>query len=207
MLGNRYKPFFVAVVDAQKYRSLLGQAHACAELRFLEAEAKVGIYAHDFACGFHLGTEYGVNAGKFVEGQDGFFDGDVIDGHFPGEVLFYKCAPDHCADSDFGQGYANGFADKGHGARCPGIDFDNKYVFALNGKLNIHEANHVECSGECVRVVSQFIQVGVGYLIRGQYAGAVARVNARAFDVLHDAADDDCCWVCDGIDIKFLCVF
>ena len=173
----------------------------------MEAEAKVGVYAHDFAGGFHFGTEYGVNAGKFVEGQDGFFDGDVIDGHFPGKALFFECASDHGARGDFGQGHANGFADKGHCARCSGVDFNNKYVFALNGKLNVHEANDVECSGQGVCVTAQFVEVGVGDFIRGQDAGAVARVYARAFDVLHDAADDDRCWVCYSIDVKFVCVF
>ena len=88
----------------------------CAQFGFGEGGAEVGIDAHDFAGRAHFGAEDGVGSGKLIEGQDGLFDRDVGGDDFAGVAQLLQGLTGHDAGGHFGEGDADRFRDKGHGA-------------------------------------------------------------------------------------------
>ena len=62
--------WLVVVGNADEDLALRGQLLSGGDLGFGEGFTEVVGHAHDFASGFHLGTEDGVHAGEFVPGED-----------------------------------------------------------------------------------------------------------------------------------------
>ena len=58
----------------------------------------------------------------------------------------------HDPRRQFGQGNADGLADKGHGAGGPGIDFQDVKNAVLDGILDIHETHHADFPGDPFRL-------------------------------------------------------
>jgi hypothetical protein len=62
---------------------------------------------------------------------------------------------------------------------------------ALDGELQVDEADDVEREGELAGVGAEGVERGGREIDGGQDAGGVAGVDAGFFDVLHDAGDDN----------------
>ena len=78
--------YFILIAHANEHLAAARQAHATAQLGFGEGEAESNIDAHDFAGGLHFGTKQRVDARKFVERKNRFFDGNMLGQNFRGET-------------------------------------------------------------------------------------------------------------------------
>ena len=147
----------VFVAHADKDPPDFRQAHAAAELSFGKSDAEGCVDAHDFARGFHLRAEQGIDAGKFVERENRFFDGNMLGVDFPRESEILEFPADHDARRHLGQRHTDRFAHEGHGARSARIDFEDIDIGFLHGKLHVHQAAHVERLGQRNRVAANLV--------------------------------------------------
>ena len=140
----------VVVVDAHEDGALHGKHLAGSDLRLGEGLAEVVRDAHDLAGGLHLRPEDGVDAGEFAPGKDGRLDEEVRAGFEVCAALdllgqqFLELAADHEARGDLGQRHAGGLGDVGDGARGAWVDLDDEDLAALDGELNVDQADDVE---------------------------------------------------------------
>ena len=75
---------FVVIVDAEKHGARKRQRHTRGDQRFRVGLAEGIADAHDFARGFHFGTEHRIHAWKFGEGKD-----HTLHGHRQGFPVAY----------------------------------------------------------------------------------------------------------------------
>ena len=120
---------------------------------------------------------------------------------FSGKKLA-QFAASHQARGNLCQRYAGRLRDVGHGARGPRIHLDDVNPVALNGVLDVHQADDFERAGQLEGVFANGVKQVLGDIDRRQHAGRVAGVDAGLFDVLHDAADDHVLAVGDGVYIN-----
>ena len=192
-----------------KMRPDVGQHLAGCGLGFGEGLAEVVGHAHDFAGGLHLGAENGVDAGELAPGEDGRLHVVTIASVEVGGALdvfgeeFAELASGHEASGDLGERYAGGLRDVGHGARGARVDFDDEDLIALDGVLNVHQADDFQGARQTEGVVANGGEHLRREVDRGQYAGGVAGVDAGLFDVLHDAADDHIFAVGESVNVDF----
>ena len=119
-----------------------------------------------------------------------------------------QLAAGHEPRGDLGQRNAGGLGDIRHGARGARIDFDDVDVVvalgvALNGELQIDQADDFEREGQLARVGAQGFERLFADVDGGQHAGGVAGVDAGLFNVLHDAGDDHVFRVAERVDVDF----
>ncbi len=180
---------FVFIAHADKYPAAFRQTHAGGELRLGEGEAERRVDAHDFAGGFHLRTEQGIDAGKFIERKHRFFDGNMFGQNLLAQTEIFKLFADHNAGRQLRQPHADGFADEGHGARGARIDLKDENILSLHGELHVHQTAHVERFGQRDGVAADLVLNILADGLGRQTARAVAGMNAGALDMLHDTAD------------------
>ncbi len=121
---------------------------------------------------------------------------------------FAQLAAGHEARGDFGQRNAGGLGDIRNGARGARIDFDDVDVVvalsvALNGELQIDQADDFERERQLARVGAQDFERRLADADGGQHAGGVAGVNAGLFNVLHDAGDEHIFRIAERVDVDF----
>ena len=85
---------------------------------------------------------------------------------------FTQAAAGHEARGDFRQRHAGGFRDVRHGARGTRVDFDDENFvglagLALNGKLQIDEADDVEREREAAGIAADGVQRAGGEIDGG----------------------------------------
>ena len=68
----------------------------------------------------------------------------------------------HDAGADFGDGYTGGLGDERHGAGGAGVDFEDVDEVVLDGVLDVHQADDVECFGHGFGFGAQFGDRGGG---------------------------------------------
>lgn len=69
---------FVGVIDGDEDRAVEWEGLLCGFLCLVECQA-VGVgHAEDLSGGAHFGAEEGVHFGEHIEGEDGFFDAEVV---------------------------------------------------------------------------------------------------------------------------------
>ena len=107
----------------------------------------------------------------------------------------------HQAGGDGGNRAVGGLGNEGHGARGARVHFDQVDVFAFDRELDVHQADDVESEGQCLGLVDQFVDDRVRQRVGRKRAGAVARVHACLFDVLHDARHMDVLTVAKRVNI------
>jgi len=125
--------------------------------------------AHHLACGLHLRAEHCIDAAELGPGEDGRFDVVVGSGWqivAGGELLgkqFAELAAGHEAGGHLGEGNAGCLGDVRHGARGAGVYFDDVDMVvavsvALDGELQIDQADDFEGEGQLARVGAQDIE-------------------------------------------------
>ena len=155
----------VVIVHADEHGAFLRQRRARADLRLGKRFAEIGAYPHHFARGSHLRPQCGVHARKFIERKYRRFD----------EMLRHR---QHA-----------GLAHIWHGARRARVHLQHVHLALLNGILHVHQPDNVQRLRQAHGVVFDGVQLRPRYRLRRQHAGAIARMYAGLFDVLHDAGD------------------
>src|SRR5579885_3227349 len=83
-------------------------------------------------------------------------------------------------------------------------------AFLRNGfsddELGVEEAANLQGASNACRIVNDCAHLCIGKSTRGINGHAVARVNSRPLDMLHNARDEYLVAVADGIDLDF-CAF
>src|SRR5437762_2655005 len=123
--------------------------------------------------------------------------------HLCDQTEILEFPSDHDSRGHFSQWYADGLADKRNRARGPWVDLEHVNIFPLHGELNVHEATDIECDRQ---IDGMFSDLGLDFQadgLRRQATGAVAGMNARPLDMLHDAANDYGITVAQRVDIHF----
>ena len=190
-----------------------GRQHlAGGKLRLGERFAEAAGDAHHFAGRLHLRTKKRVDAGEFRPrkyrrfdvvvraGSEVFAAGDLIGQQFA------KGAARHQARCNFSERHAGGFGNIRHSARGARIDLDDidmvfALLVALNGELQVDEADDFESQSQLARVSAERFKRRLGDVDSGQHAGGVAGVDAGLFNVLHDAGDEDIFRVAERVDV------
>ena len=101
-----------------------------------------------------------------------------------------------------GQGDASGLGHERDGATRPRVGLDDEDLGRLDGELHVDRAPHLEGFGDGPGVALDDLDHLGAEGGRRNHTGAVSRVDAGLFDVLHHRADDDVAGrVADGVDI------
>ena len=212
----------VHVLDRHKDATSFGQHNARAHLRLEEGEGEGAVPAHDLTGGAHFRAKHRVNAGETGKGQHSLFDaeprGDRIGermgiGQRQGAVGADACGVGravgkvrqrltrHQPRGDGGDGAVGGLGDEGHGARRARVHFQNVDHAVFDGELHVHQAHDVQRARHNNGLALQLFDNLGRKLVRRQAAGTVARMDARLFDVFHNARDMDVCPVGQGVNI------
>ena len=113
----------------------------------------------------------------------------------------------HQTGRDAGQGLTGGLGHEWHRAGRPRIGFDDvNYFFPvgvpLNGELEVDQSLHFQCQGQSPTPVPDRAEGALPERNRGKAAGGITGVDARRFDVLHQAPDHHVALVvAEGIDV------
>ena len=113
--------------------------------------------------------------------------------------------PRHQPGSDGGDGAVGGLGDERHGAGGAGVHFQHIDVVALDGELDVHQADHMQGKGHLDGLALDFGHGGVRQGMGRQAAGAVAGMDTGLFNMFHDSCDMHVPAVGQGIDIHFDC--
>ena len=142
----------------------------------------------DFARRSHLGPQADFDALHFCQRKHRYLDGIV---------RFFRTVDDRLtqfkSDRRFrrqvDQIYSRRFADERDRSRTARIDLEHKHFAVGDNELNVEQALDVERTRKCRRVVGDGFERGFVDRYGREHRNAVARMNSRAFDVLHDPAD------------------
>ena len=99
--------------------------------------------------------------------------------------------PNHDFHGEFCQWDSNGFAHEWDRTGSPGVHFQYKHFISLNGKLHVHETDHLKLTGQCHGLGANPIDQPRRQRVWGEGAGGISRMNAGFFHVFHDAGHDD----------------
>ena len=109
----------------------------------------------------------------------------------------------HDAGGDLGHGNADDLGHEGHGARGAGVYFEDVDQIILDGELDVHQAHDIERQRHFFGLRFHLGDDGGFQGIGRERTGAVAGVDARFFDVFHDAGDEHVLAIANGIDVHF----
>ncbi|MCG3141143.1 MAG: hypothetical protein HDKAJFGB_02358 [Anaerolineae bacterium] len=163
--------------------------------------------AHHFARRTHFGSETHGRAVEFVEWQHNLFDKKTVNARFLRKSNFAQRFADGDLCGDARERYACGFGDEWHRAARARVHFQHIHNFIFDGELRVHQTAHAEFQREARRVIAQNVEMILRNFERRQNARAVARMNPRFFNVLHDAADDDFAAVAHAIHVHLERIF
>ena len=107
----------------------------------------------------------------------------------------------HHARRDGGHGVADDFGDERHGAARARVDLQHVDLVTLDRELNVHESDNVQRTRDIRRLPLQLAQRLRVERMRRKGARAVARMNARLFDVLHHASDKNVFPIRDRVNV------
>ena len=192
------------------------QLGSSAQLRLNKGLAKGFSHPHHLTGRLHLRPQNGVDAGKLDEGEDRLFDTEIRRRDLVLEPLRGQRLAHHAARRDFGQGNAGCLGYKGHCARGPRVDFQHidqvLPVDILNGKLDIHQAHHVQGLRHLRGLAFDLVNGGRTQAVGRQGTGRVATVHARLLNMFHHATNEGAAGlpigpgVAQAINVTFDCI-
>ena len=194
----------VAVVhadeDAPLFRQLLSRAHH----RLAEGGAEVVSATHDLAGRLHFWPEDGVDAREAHEGEHRALDEHARRFEIVHDAELGQRTARCDARRDARDRHARRLRDVRHGPRRARVHLEDVDHVVLDGVLNVHETDDLQRARNAARVFANRPEMPLRNHERRDDTGAVARVNARLLDVLHDAADDHRARrIRHGVDIEF----
>ena len=129
--------------------------------------------------------------GKRTNGNTGVFTNTPATSRSSSWPSCDNVLPGHHERRDFRQRHAGRLRQVRHRARRARVHLEHVHHIVLHGVLDVHEADDLQRARDAARVVANRRQMPLGDEIGRHDARAVAGVDARLLDVLHDAADDD----------------
>ena len=157
--------------------------------------------AEHFARRLHFGAELRVDVVELFKAENGHLDGDVrrigIEPRAVAEVA--QAGADHDLGGKLHHGNARHLGDIRDGARCAGVDFDDVELVLVDEVLDVDEPLGLQGDRKLRRDVHHRFEHGVAQMIGRIDRDGVARVHARALDVLHDAGDEHVHTVRNGV--------
>ncbi len=109
------------------------------------------------------------------------------------------------------QRHSSRLGDIRHRARRTRVHFNHvdvilAVIIALNRKLQIHQPHYLQRQRQLAGIVPQCVQRLLAKIDRRQHARGITRVDARLFNVLHDARDQHVLRIAQRIHVHFHCV-
>ena len=158
-----------------------------------------------FARRLHLRTELRINVVEFFETEHGHFDRHVRRCGIQSRAVaeFFELRAHDDFRGKFHHRHARHLGNIRNGARRAGVDFDDVKLSAVNQILNIDESFGSKFECELRGHLDDALQHGVFEIIGRIDGDRVARMDARALDMLHDAGDEDVRSVGNGVHFEF----
>ena len=178
----------------------VGNGWPDAELALAEGDREIAVDAHDLARRAHLGTEDGIDAGEASEREHGLLHGDMVELGGPQAEARQRLAG-HDLGRNRSHRLADHLGDERHGARGTRVDFEDVHGAILDRELHIHQPDDFQGQREFPCLTLDFGDQLRLQRMRRQRAGAIAGVDARLLDVLHDAGDERVLAVGEAIDV------
>ena len=180
----------VAVGDGEKDRAVCGQPRSGRGLSLGERGREVGRDPHHLAGRAHLGTQQRVGAGEAVKRQHRLLDAHVRAIGLVGQSEVGDPLAEHDPARQLGQRQPDRLGHERHRSRRPRVGFDDvQPVVAVDGKLDVEQADHTQGLGDPGGLLADLIQHRRAERVRGQDASRVPGVDAGLLDVLHDPGD------------------
>ena len=146
------------------------------------------------------GPKHRIDAGEAGEREHRFLDPDMIE-LVEREIERGERFAGHHPACDLGDRLADHLGDERHRARGARIDLEHVNHAILQRVLDVHQPADVERERQLLRLLLEPRHRLGAQRARRQRAGAVARMNARLLDVLHDPRHDDCLAVAESVDV------
>src|SRR5262245_7105041 len=200
-LGDVDHVALVGVLYAEEDVALGREVVARGDLRLGVGAAEIHVDPHDFAGRLHFGSQDDVDALELAEREDRLLDREVLGLDLLLEPEIAELLSHHDLGRDLGERHADGLGDEGRRAGRTGVDLEHVDGGPLDGELDVHEAADFELAGQRDGGAPDALELAVGEGEGGDRHGAVARVDARHFDVLHDAGDEHVVPVGEGVDV------
>ena len=163
--------------------------------------------AHHLAGGAHFGAKQGVDAGELLPRQHRLLDEETVNFGFARQPHFFQRLTCHDTRRQLCQRHTCRLAHKGDGAAGARIDFEHVDDVIFDGILHVHQPAYTQGKAQLFGVLADDVEVIAADLPWRQHASAVTAVDARLFDVLHNAAYHQLFAITHGIDVDFVGVF
>ena len=167
---------------------------------FQERTFQSTVQSHDFAGGFHLGTDFAVCQGEFFKWPSWEFAYHIVDGWFEASLGiscngigdFVQVHTESNLRCHFRNRVTGGFGSQGRRTADTRVDFDDvvlvglgvQAVLYVTSPFNLKVANDVQRSG------TEHLVLSVGQGLGRCYDDGVAGVYADWVDIFHSADDD-----------------
>ena len=162
---------------------------------------EAAVNTQHLAGALHFGSQHGIHAVQLFKAEHGHLYGHIIGIGEQARAVAHigQLFAQRAAHSQIHHGHAGHLADIGHRAAGTGVHLDHIHLFVLHGILHIHQAHHMQLAGKSAGVVHQRVDHLFAQVLGRIAADGVARVNAGALYLLHDAGDQEIGAVADGI--------
>ncbi|AEM40103.1 hypothetical protein KVU_0264 [Ketogulonicigenium vulgare WSH-001] len=223
LCGFQHQRAFVAVLDRDEHRAGFGQFSARTHLRLQESTGKATVPTHDFAGRAHFRPQQRVDTGEAGKGQHRLFHriprhvrigqrqrvgigqravviGCLRIGRTQREVI--QRLARHQTGRDRGNRAIRRLGHKRHGAAGTRVHFQQVDDIVLDRELHVHQADHVQRHRQLFGLGADLgDDLGAQGMGR-QAAGAVARMDASFFDMLHDTCNMHTGAIAQGVNVN-----
>ena len=159
--------------------------------------------AHDLARGLHLRAKRDIDVRHLGKGEHGRFDGDIgTRRNEPRvEAEFLQRMPHRNLCRNVNHIDVRDLRKEWNGTARTRIHLDDEHLVMRHDELDVEQPLDVQGDGKALRIVDDRVDHARRQRLRRIDCDTVARVNAGALDVLHDARNHDIHTVGDGIDL------
>ena len=198
----------ILIGDGGQHRAVIHDVHARGLQRLVERAGEGVIVADGLTGRLHFGREVSVKAAQLREREGGRLDVPallLLGGVQLGDALLAQRLAENGQRCDVGQRPAGRLREEGHRAGRARVDLnDVNVLLRVNDKLNVEQAHDADAKTQTAGVVEDLVLDGLRDAEGGIDTDRVARVDAGALDVLHDAGNEDVGAVADGVDLDLL---
>ena len=195
------------VGDRDEDRPVVRNVHARGLQCLVERAGEFVVVADRLARGLHLRRQVRIHAADLGEREGRGFDVPallLLAVDFGDAQLAERLAQNHLR-GDVCHGHARRLGKERHGTRRTRIDLDDiDLVVFVEDELDVIEADDADPQSEFDRIVDDLI-LGLLADAEGRIdADRIARMDARALHMFHDAGDEDVLAVADGVHLQLL---
>ena len=188
--GHGKDAILVMVVDTDEYLSRKRYLESGRHLGFRIGETERTVDSHHLSRGFHFRPQQDVRMREAAEGEDRFLHRDVPRPDRFTEAQLPQGFPQHHLGGQLRQRNADRLADERNCPGGPGVDLQHEKLAVLHCVLDVHQSHHAEFPGNPLRLAFDPLKHFRREADRRKGTGAVAGVDSRLLDMLHDSGDD-----------------